>query len=889
MNSRILLLCHFDPKGIPTIPENINYLKSFSKFEIRIMNFFGKIVPFQISPEVDLNHYSGVLIHNTLSYFPENMQSLDCQLHVKFTDYQGLKILFKQDEHFRTHQVAEYTKRNKFNLVFTCLSNSERSKVYIPEVVENMQFFQMLTGYVTPKMRRLNYPVEDRKIDIGYRGSIQPLIFGQLAYEKQKIGHDVRPLASARGLITNITSRWEERKSGDEWYDFLGNCKATLGVESGANLFDLDGDLEERYANLKLMHGLENENNPEVAERILELLQPLDRKISYNQISPRHFEAAATKTLQILYEGEYSGILKPWVHYVPLKKDYSNFDEICNFLCSDEKRIRIIEKAYEDIIMNSTYWIETFAKQFDRAIVEATTINFKSQKRAKHYLLLVSHYPGLDPRIRWMVEGAPKDICIHVLGINKSDDNFLNTIKTKDHIEVTIPRNNDTLAWLNRTGTDLGQNFCQGQLELALLAALTNTKDPQLIQLLGGIGSVPDFRFFAKYFLNSNSALYSMGLNFKNLSGIISCDLDTLPAGTMLKNKLKLPLIYDAHEFWPDSSANFTQFDYEFWSNMEKRLLPYVDIAVTVSQPLVQYFKKLYRKDFLYVPNCELKSASLYSEKTDPIISQIKSKNKIIFLFQGNFAPLRGVEHLINVWQDIDNKAVLVLRGPNSSHREEMIRLAKSTGLLHKRIFLPTAVSEDELVSSAALCDVGLIPYEPQTVNYENCCPNKLSQYLAAGLPIISSNTAFVQEILREADCGVAVDFHNYPLLSSTINWIVYDETYRKKAAVNALNFFNNFFHWENMSKPIYEKLNITAEGCNRQTVSTHFCSFSTPLKATKYLSRFPLNSKTGSETYYKTIINKKCLKILWHKLPLSFRLKIRSVIDPFTKKMFNA
>ncbi|MBT8506740.1 hypothetical protein B1F79_04690 [Coxiella-like endosymbiont of Rhipicephalus sanguineus] len=93
----------------------------------------------------------------------------------------------------------------------------------------------------------------------------------------------------------------------------------------------MDGSLEKQFLELKSTYQLENENDPEVAERILELLESIGEKIDYNQISPRHFEAVATKTLQILYEGEYSNILKPWVHYVPLKKDYSNFDEVCNF------------------------------------------------------------------------------------------------------------------------------------------------------------------------------------------------------------------------------------------------------------------------------------------------------------------------------------------------------------------------------------------------------------------------------------------------------------------------------------------------------------------------------------------------------------------------------
>lgn len=209
------------------------------------MNFFKYQGPYyKIHEEIDIAHYKGIVIHNTISYNLENLRYLDSNLNTHFRYYQGLKILFKQDEQFNTRQVAEYIGHNKFNLIFSCLKESERQKVYPEEIVGNIQFYQMLTGYVTPKMRQLSYPLEDRKIDIGYRGSIQPLIFGQLAYEKRKIGYDVRVLAKQKGLVVDISSRWEDRKKGDEWYNFLGNCKAVLGVESGANIFNLDGSLE---------------------------------------------------------------------------------------------------------------------------------------------------------------------------------------------------------------------------------------------------------------------------------------------------------------------------------------------------------------------------------------------------------------------------------------------------------------------------------------------------------------------------------------------------------------------------------------------------------------------------------------------------------------------
>ncbi|WP_100622801.1 hypothetical protein [Candidatus Coxiella mudrowiae] len=577
----LLLLCYFDPQGIATIPENIN-LKRFSKFNIHVLNFFKYQGPYyKIPPEIDITHYKGIVIHNTISYNLENLRYLDSNLNIHFRDYQGLKILFKQDEQFNTRQVAEYIGHNKFDLIFTCLKESERHKVYPEEIVGNIKFYQMLTGYVTPKMRQFSYPLEGRKIDIGYRGSIQPLIFGQLAYEKRKIGYDVRVLAKQKGLVVDISSRWEDRKKGDEWYNFLGNCKAVLGVESGANIFDLDGSLEKRFLELKSTYQLENENDPEVAERILELLESIGEKIDYNQISPRHFEAVATKTLQILYEGEYSNILKPWVHYVPLKKDYSNFDEVYNFFSSEENRTAIVEQAYQDIILKHDYWIENFAKHFDTAIDKIAenkklkyTINIRSTKRSKHFLFLDADAFSIKSHFCKIKKKLANFGAIHLLAIN----NLSNDIDAKQMqdgtLRVTAPHNYDTQTWLeiNEKG------YCPAQLELARLTLIANAEENLTSQFLKSIDKLNDFHLFVNHFVYVNSTLFSLGCRFQNVSAIIACDFDTLPAGIMLKNLLKIPLIYDIYR--PSNPLTDFQYPNNFWNNMEKRLLPFADLII---------------------------------------------------------------------------------------------------------------------------------------------------------------------------------------------------------------------------------------------------------------------------------------------------------------------
>src|SRR5207302_1174245 len=76
--------------------------------------------------------------------------------------------------------------------------------------------------------------------------------------------------------------------------------------------------------------------------------------------------------------------------------------------------------------------------------------------------------------------------------------------------------------------------------------------------------------------------------------------------------------------------------------------------------------------------------------------------DELVFLYQGGFAPGRGIEHLIRAWAQVDAPARLLLRGPDNPFKAEMERLAESLDLKNRRVFFPEPVSEARLVEAAA-------------------------------------------------------------------------------------------------------------------------------------------------------------------------------------------
>jgi len=88
-------------------------------------------------------------------------------------------------------------------------------------------------------------------------------------------------------------------------------------------------------------------------------------------LSPRHFEAVITKTCQVLIEGEYEGVFKQERHYIPMKRDFSNVDEVLDRVGDRRLTQEIAETAYEEIYLSGKYGYTTLARDIENVLCRA--------------------------------------------------------------------------------------------------------------------------------------------------------------------------------------------------------------------------------------------------------------------------------------------------------------------------------------------------------------------------------------------------------------------------------------------------------------------------------------------------------------------------------------
>lgn len=268
------------------------------------------------------------------------------------------KLALPQDEYDHSEVLDEWLREVGVTHVYSNFGPDVRGSLY-PVLEGEAEFRHALTGYVDDDavewLRGRARPLRDRPYDIVYRATQLPYWFGSHGQLKHRIGLAAQDAATAHGLAANISMRPEDTILGAEWWDFLGSGRVVIGCESGSSVLDRRGEVQGRIRRLlALQPGLSFE---EVSRR---MPQGWD-SWSFFAISPRHLEAVLTKTAQVLVEGSYDGVLVPNRHYLPLRRDLADLDEVLERVRDVDLLEELTEQAYEDVVLGGQHTYAAFA------------------------------------------------------------------------------------------------------------------------------------------------------------------------------------------------------------------------------------------------------------------------------------------------------------------------------------------------------------------------------------------------------------------------------------------------------------------------------------------------------------------------------------------------
>jgi glycosyltransferase involved in cell wall biosynthesis len=293
--------------------------------------------------------------------------------------------------------------------------------------------------------------------------------------------------------------------------------------------------------------------------------------------------------------------------------------------------------------------------------------------------------------------------------------------------------------------------------------------------------------FYAEY----NLRLFFF-LLFNKFDFLVSNDLDTLPACDLAASSKGKKLVYDSHEYFTEvPELQNKKIVKSIWEIFEIMIFRNLKRCYTVNDSIAEIYYGKYKKNFKVVKNLpEMTKIEKLKSKSDLNLPE----NKHILILQGAGINIdRGAEELTEAMRNLEN-CFLVIIGSGDVFPVLKRKLANDE-VLSARIRLVDKLPYREMMQYTLNADVGFSLDKNTNPNYLYSLPNKIFDYIKAGVPVIVSDLVEIGKVVRKYEVGEVISGHDSVELSRFINDFLNNkqklESYRKNCelAIKELNW----------------------------------------------------------------------------------------------------
>lgn len=351
-----------------TIRDHLYSFERYSRHRCFYLNLLVRRIPAVLN-RVD---FDAVIFHTTFLSMRWSSRAFE-ELVARaqpLKDVGGIRVAIPQDEFLQSAALSAFIDDFDVGYVFTAAARSEWPKIYATVDQSHVKFTTVLTGYLegrsVSRMGRIAEETGTKPVDICYRAWHAAPWLGRHGLLKSQVAEAFMSRGAERGLRLDISTREEDTLYGDDWYRLLASSKYTIGVEGGASVLDRDGSVKAATERYVAAH-------PDASFDEIEAncFPERDGELRLFAISPRHLEACATRTCQILVEGAYNGVLRAGEHYIELRRDLSNLDDVLDQVQRDDRREAITSAAWRDVVASGRYSYRTFVETVEHAAIPA--------------------------------------------------------------------------------------------------------------------------------------------------------------------------------------------------------------------------------------------------------------------------------------------------------------------------------------------------------------------------------------------------------------------------------------------------------------------------------------------------------------------------------------
>lgn len=293
-----------------------------------------------------------------------------------------------------------------------------------------------------------------------------------------------------------------------------------------------------------------------------------------------------------------------------------------------------------------------------------------------------------------------------------------------------------------------------------------------------------------------------------------SHDLEMLPVGYTASRRTKGKSVYDAHELYTELRY-VPKVQRVIFGLIERILVHRVDAMITTNDVVADLYSRRYgiRKPTVLM-NCPTYNPQRLGNSSNGLRATLGVPlGEPIIIYSGGLQQDRGLEQMVDAMRFLD-RGVLVFLG--WGYQESLLRdLAAARGLDKRVIFCPPVPSDkvSEYISSAS---VGIICTQNTSLNNYYTSPNKLFEYLTAGLPVVASDFPFLRYVIETHRIGKACDPTSPQDIARALAWVLSDEYRYQDLRANVLKAAA-VFNWDNEARKLVNTYRGLATECDEK------------------------------------------------------------------------
>lgn len=252
--------------------------------------------------------------------------------------------------------------------------------------------------------------------------------------------------------------------------------------------------------------------------------------------------------------------------------------------------------------------------------------------------------------------------------------------------------------------------------------------------------------------------IFNIRLFFRLLSGrfdiCVASDLDTLAPCYVISRLFRNKLVYDSHEYFTGQfGLEERRFKHFVWKSAERIMVPGIRFMITVSDSIASLYRDEYGVDPVVVRNAAPSVKHLVPRDRSELAA---GWDDLLVVFQGSgINGGRGAEELISA-VPMTTGVKLVIIG--SGDIIDLLRKKAESGEARERIIFLPRMPWEEMMRYTMCCDAGLSLDTDTCINQRLSLPNKLFDYIAAGLPVLVSPLPEVSALVTGYECGIILD-----------------------------------------------------------------------------------------------------------------------------------